>query len=77
MGKILRKRSRMSHLLHVDYDMESRVPLWYVWFWRLSVEIVSVLSQLFSRVTAESEVSLDDLNQIIIAKIWEVAVAQS
>lgn len=67
----------MSHLFNIDDDVESRVFLRYVWIWRLKVEKVSALCPFLSRATAESEVSVDNLDNITVRYIREITLAQS
>ena len=77
MRKVFLKGPRISHLLNIDDNVESRAILRYVWIWRLKVKKVSALCQFLSRATAESEVSLDTLGKIIVGNIWKITLPQA
>lgn len=76
MWEVFLKRSRMLHLLDIDYYVESRVFLWYLWIWRLKVEKMSALCQFLSRATTESEERLNTFNKINVGNIWKIIVPQ-
>lgn len=67
----------MSHLFNINDDVEPRIVLWYVWIRRLKMEKMSALCQFLSRVTAESEVSLDTSSKILVRNIRAITLTQS
>lgn len=77
MREVFLKRPRMFHLFNIDDYVASRVFLWYVRIGGLKMKKMSALCQFLSRVTAESEVSLDILSNIIVRNIREITLTQS